>query len=428
MEVLEQILSKRNMHTAYKAVWKNHGSAGVDGMGLDKLMFHLVKHWDYTKEQLQQGKYYPQPVLGVYIDKDNGGKRLLGIPTVIDRLIQQAIHQVLNPMWDKDFSDSSFGFRPRRSAGMAIKQAQSYINTGYANIVDIDLKSFFDMVNHDYLMNLVKRKVQNPQLLRLIWRFLRSPIEIEGKLHKRRQGVPQGGPLSPLLSNIVLDELDKELEKRKLKFVRYADDFSIFAKSRRAAYRIKGSLGRFIRKQLHLEINNAKSTVCRPHNYQFLSFAFVPSYERGKKGIYQLVVPKAKFSKLKQELKHLTRKTIPMSFDERIKRINQKLYGWLNYFHHASINAKLVELDAWLRCRLRYCIWHHWKKSNKKMRSLIRLGIPSGQAYAWSRTSLGGWRVACSPILGTTITIDRLMQRGYIPFFEHYNKLRKSSS
>ena len=285
------------------------------------------------------------------------GKRLLGIPTVVDRLVQQAIHQVLSPVWDKEFSDHSYGFRPQRNAGMAIKQAQSYINSGYANIVDIDLKSFFDMVNHDYLMNLIKRKVHDPQLLRLIWRFLRSPIEIDGKLNKRRLGVPQGGPLSPLLSNIVLDELDKELEKRGLKFVRYADDFSIFTKSKRAAYRIKGSIGRFIREQLHLEVNTSKSKVCHPHSYEYLSFGFVPSYKRGEKGIYQLVVAKPKFVKLKRELKRLTRKTVPISLNERIVRINQKMRGWLNYFHHASINAKLVELDTWLRCRLRYCIW-----------------------------------------------------------------------
>ncbi len=428
MDVLEKVLSKRNMHAAYKAVWRNQGSAGIDGMGLDKLMFHLTKHWDTTKTQILEGKYCPRPVLGISIDKENGGKRLLGIPTVVDRLIQQATHQVLNPMWDKEFSESSFGFRPKRDAGMAILQAQSYINKGYAHIVDIDLKSFFDMVNHDYLMNLIKRKVQDPQLLRLIWRFLRSPIGIDGKLHKRRQGVPQGGPLSPLLSNIVLDELDKELESRRLKFVRYADDFSIFTKSRRAAYRIKRSIGKFIREHLHLEINNAKSKVCRPHNYQYLSYAFVPSYKRGEKGIYQLVVAKPKLKKLKQELKRITRKTVPMSFGERILRINQKMRGWLNYFRHASLHGKLVELDPWLRCRLRYCIWHHWKKPNKKMRSLIRLGKSPGEAYAWSRTSLGGWRVACSPILGTTITIDRLKQRGYVPFLEYYLKLRNTQN
>lgn len=425
MKLTEQVFSKENMHAAYKAVWKNHGSSGIDGMGLDKLLFHLTRNWDETKRQLLEGKYYPQAVLGVSIKKDSGGERLLGIPTVVDRLIQQAIHQRLSLMWDKDFSDSSFGFRPKRRADMAILQAQTYINDGYANIVDIDLKSFFDKVNHDYLMNLLKRKVQDPQLLKLIWRFLRSPIQKEGKLHKRRQGVPQGGPLSPLLSNIVLDELDKELERRGVRFVRYADDFSIFMRSKRAANRINRSIAKFIETKLHLEINQMKSKICRPLGYEYLSYAFVPSYKKGEKGIYQLVVSKSKFKKLKAELKRITKKTIPMSFDERIKRINYVLRGWLNYFKHASMYNKLVELDSWLRCRLRYCIWHHWKKPNKKMRSFIRLGKSQGEAYAWSRTRLGGWRVACSPMLGTTITITRLKQRGYISFVEYYLKLRE---
>lgn len=199
MELMEKVLSKANMHMAYKAVWKNQGCSGVDGMELKDLLFHLTKHWDDIKSDLLSGKYSPQAVLGISIDKESGGKRLLGIPTVVDRLIQQAIHQILNPLWDKEFSDSSFGFRPRRNAGMAILQAQSYINKGYAHIVDIDLKSFFDKVNHDYLMNLVKRKVQDPLLLRLIWRYLRSPIEIDGKLCKRRKGVPQGLPVKPIV-------------------------------------------------------------------------------------------------------------------------------------------------------------------------------------------------------------------------------------
>jgi len=425
MELMEKVLSKENMQMAYKAVWQNQGGSGVDGMELKDLLFYFTKHWDKVKARLLSGEYYPQAVLGLNINKENGGKRQLGIPTVVDRTIQQAIHQVLNLMWDKEFSDSSFGFRPRRNAGMAILQAHTYINAGYAHIVDIDLKSFFDRVNHDYLMNLVKRKVQDPLLLKLIRRFLRSPIEIDGKLYKRREGVPQGGPLSPLLSNIVLDKLDKELERRNLRFVRYADDFSIFVRSRRAANRIKRTISCFIKLRLHLEVNTSKSKVCRPHNYEYLGYAFVPSYKKGEKGIYQLIVAQSKFQKLKKELKQITRKTIPMNFDERIRRINQKMRGWLNYFRYASIRAKLAELDGWLRNRLRYCIWHQWKKPNKRMRSLIRLGKSAEEAYAWSRTSMGGWRVACSPILGTTITIDRLKQRGYIPFTEYYLKLRK---
>lgn len=429
MNLLETVLSKGNMHTAYKAVWSNQGSAGVDGMGLDKLLFHLTRNWLDIKEDIKAGKYVPQAILGIAIKKESGnGNRLLGIPTVTDRLIQQAIHQVLNQMWDKDFSEYSYGFRPKRSAHMAILQAQAYINDGYAHIVDIDLKSFFDMVNHDFLMNLIKRKVSDPLLLRLIWRFLRSPIQIGGKLQKRRQGVPQGGPLSPILSNIVLNELDKELERRGVRFVRYADDFSIFMRSKRAANRIMVSTGKYIRDKLHLEVNRAKSKICRPLNYEYLGYAFVSSYEKGAKGKFQLVVSKKKLKKLKQEIKAITRKTTPASFDERIRRLKQLMRGWVNYFKHASMQGKLAEIDQWVRNRLRYCIWHHWKKPNKKMRSLIRLGKSPDDAYAWSRTRMGGWRVACSPIMLTTITIDRLKQRGYVAFEDYYLTIRKPTN
>lgn len=428
MDLLERVLSKGNMHAAYKAVWRNQGSSGVDGMELDELLFYLTRNWGSIKETILKGKYYPQPVLGVEIDKETGGKRLLGIPTVVDRIIQQGIHQELNRSWDKDFSDWSFGFRPKRSAEMAILQAKAYINDGYTNIVDIDLKQFFDKVNHDHLMSLIKRKVQDPNLLRLIWRYLRSPIQIDGKLHKRRQGVPQGGPISPILSNIVLDELDKELERRNIRFVRYADDFSLFMRSKRAANRIKGSIGKFIRVKLHLEVNHAKSKVCHPLSYEYLGYAFVSSYKKGIKGKYQLVVSKRKLQKLKREIRRITRKTIPVSFTDRIQRLNQLMRGWVNYFKHASMQSKLAEIDSWVRNRLRYCIWHHWKKPEKKRRSFIRLGVNDDHAYAWSRTRMGGWKVACSPILRTTITIDRLKQKGYIPFEEYYHKIRNPKS
>jgi group II intron reverse transcriptase/maturase len=421
---IQQVLEKRNMHTALKSVLHNNGAAGIDGMPAAKLLFYLSKHWCDDKIKLLNGNHLPKPVLGVGIDKGSGkGKRLLGIPTVRDRLIQQAIHQVLSKTWDKEFSAYSYGFRPRRNAGQAVLQAQSYINSGLGHIVNIDLKSFFDMVNHDYLMNLVKRKVKDPILLRLIWRYLRSPIEIDGKLHKRRQGVPQGGPLSPLLSNIVLNELDRELESRNYMFVRYADDFCVFTKSKSNAQRAMIAITKFIESNLHLVVNKEKSHVCRPSQLVFLGYTFTSVYTKGAKGQFQLIVANDKLHKFQRELKRLTRKTTPMTFNERIMRINWLVRGWLNYFKHANLHAKLVHLDHWLRCRLRYCIWHHWKKREKKRRSLIRLGVPMDQAYAWSRTSLGGWRVACSPILGTTITIARLKQRGYISLVDYYNDI-----
>lgn len=357
MKLIEQVVSTGNMQRSYKSVFSNKGAAGVDGMKLESLLPYLTRHWESTKEQILTGFYLPQAILGVIIPKDNGGERLLGIPTVIDRLMQQSIHQVLSPLWEKEFSTHSYGFRPNKNAQKAILQAQNYINNGYVHIVDIDLKQFFDKVNHDYLMHLVKQKVNDPILLRLIWRYLRSPMQLEKCLRKRRQGVPQGGPLSPLLSNIVLDNLDKELERRGVRFVRYADDFSLFVRSKRAANRLKSSITKFIKDKLHLEVNEAKSQICRPSNYQYLGYAFVPSYKKGARGIYQLVVGKTKLVKLKQELKRITRKTIPMSFDERIQRIKQVMYGWLNYFKYASIQAKMAYLDVWLRCRLRYCIW-----------------------------------------------------------------------
>jgi len=339
-------------------------------------------------------------------------------------LLQQAVLQVITARFEYEFSDSSFGFRPKRSVQQAVQKAQGYINEGFQHIVDIDLKTFFDEVDHCYLLQLLYRKIKCRETLRLIRKWLRSPIQIDGKLVKRRKGVPQGSPLSPLLSNIVLHELDRELERQGLRFVRYADDFSIYLKTKTSARKVGNNIFKFLKRKLKLPINREKSGIRRPVHFTCLGFGFVPTYKKGERGKYQLVVSEKSWRNLKQKLKVITRKTTPMSFDERIEKLNDIQRGWINAFRMASIQNKLAELDGWLRNRLRYCIWHHWKKLARKRKNLIRLGVEPDQAYQWSHTRMGGWRVAQSPILGTTITVERLKLRGYIPLLELYNQVK----
>lgn len=422
--MIERITSRTNLNIAYQRVVSNRGTAGVDGMEVEELLTHLHQTGGLYIRQMQEGCYQVSPIKGVEIPKSNGKKRLLGIPTVVDRLVQQAINQVLSPVFEADFQSHSYGFRPGRNAHHAVRQSLANINGGYQDIVDIDLKSFFDEVEHYILLELIYKRVKCPYTLKLIRSFLRAPILINGQLQKRRKGVPQGSPLSPLLSNILLNELDKELEKRGHRYVRYADDFSIYVKSKTAAKRVGNSIYCFLRDQLKLPINRDKSGIRRPSNFKMLGYGFVPTYRKGEKGKYQLVVDKKKWKTLKSKLKEITRKTRPMSFDERIERLSKVLRGWINYFKLASIHQKLKKLEGWLRNRLRYCIWHHWKKPEKKRRSLIRLGVDPEMAYAWSRTRMGGWRVAQSPILGTTITLERLKHRGYTNWVNYYHQMK----
>lgn len=420
--MIKQLTSRWNLNQAYLQVYRNKGAAGIDGVSVKKLSKELRTHTKRYIEQIETGTYQVSPILGVEIPKSNGKTRLLGIPTVVDRVFQQALHQVLQPIFEVDFQVHSYGFRPNRNAHQAITQSLKNINSGYQDIVDIDLKAFFDEVEHYVLLELIYKKVKCDKTLKLLRSFLRAPILINGKLQKRRKGVPQGSPLSPLLSNIILNELDKELEKRVHRYVRYADDFSIYVRSKKAAKRVGNSIYKFLRDKLHLPINRQKSGIRRPTTFQVLGFGFVPTYKKGEKGKYQLVVKPSKWKEFKAKLKLLTRKTTPASFDERIERINWLIRGWINYFKPASIYSKLKSLEEWLRNRLRYCIWHDWKKPDRKRKNLIRLGVEQGMAYAWSRTRMGGWRVAQSPILGTTITIDRLKKRGYISLIEYYQK------
>lgn len=422
MELITKVLDYSNVNRAFKQVVSNKGSKGVDGITTQELRAYMQENWSRIEREITNGHYLPQAVLGVEILKPNGGKRLLGIPTVIDRLIQQVIHQVLQPMYDYEFSDFSYGFRKGRNAHQAVLQAQSYINEGYQDIIDLDLKKFFDIVNHDYLMSLLNRKIKDRMLMKLIRRYLQSDIMIGGLSEQRSKGTPQGSPLSPLLSNIILNELDKELTKRGLRFVRYADDFSIFVKSKRSAQRVKGSITKFIETKLHLRVNEDKSTICRPVNYFTLGYGFVSTYNKDEKGKYRLRVSPNSFKTMKQRVKQITRKTLALSFDQRIAKLTAFTRGWVNYYKFANISTKLKELDAWVHNRLRYCIWKHWKKPNKRMRSFIRLGITKGQAYAWSRSRMGGWAIAQSPIMKTTITVSRLAKRGYLCFSVQFQK------
>lgn len=424
--MIEQAVHPYNLQKALRQVIVNRGSAGIDGRKTTELTDYFREHKSAILQSVKDESYLPQAILGVEIPKGNGKTRLLGIPTVTDRLLQQAVSQVLMPKYELEFNVHSYGFRPNRNARQAVGKALEYIHEGYTFIVDIDLKTFFDEVDHCLLLNLLYQRVKCPITLGLIRKWLRAPIQINGKLQKRRKGVPQGSPISPLLSNILLNELDKELTRRKLRFVRYADDFSIYTKRKSDATATMGAISKYLKTKLKLTVNREKSGIRKPVQFTMLGFGFVPTYTKGDRGKYQLVVSEKAWQRLKMSVKAITRKTKPMSFDERIAKINEVQRGWLNYFRGTSIYGKLRDLDGWLRNRLRYCIWTDWKKPERKRKNLIRLGIDQDHAYAFSRTRKGGWAVAQSPILGTTITLKRLKQRGYKALLDIYIMLNPS--
>lgn len=366
MELIEQVTNRQNMMRALNQVRGNKGSAGVDHMPVSKLYDYLTKNRENIEQSLLNGSYLPQPILGVEIPKSNGKVRLLGVPTVVDRMLQQAVGQVLANRFEMDFEDYSYGFRPNKNAQQAVLKALEYINS--------------------------------------------------------RKGVPQGSPLSPILSNIMLDELDKELDRRGLKYVRYADDFSIYCKSQWQARKIGNEIYLFLKDKLHLPINREKSGIRRPMKFTILGFTFVPSFKKGDKGKYQLVVSDKGWKNLKQKIKTITRKTTPATFDERIYKLKELQQGWLQYHRIASIQEKLKDVDGWVRNRLRCCIWKQWKKPERRRKNLLRLGVDLEHAYSFSRSRMGTWAVACSPILRTTITVERLQKRGYQSMFAYYIK------
>ena len=421
--MIVNVINRINMQRALENVVWNKGSAGVDGMPYTDLKNFVTENRDKITTALLKCEYLPQPILGVEIPKSNGKVRLLGIPTVSDRWLQQAVSQAITPRFEYEFKAHSYGFRPNKNAHQAVLQSQKYINEGHQHIVDIDLKNFFDEVDHCILLQLLYRKIKCPATLRLIRKWLTAPILIKGKLINRRKGVPQGSPLSPLLSNIMLHELDKEMEKQGLLYVRYADDFSIYTKSQKAAREAGNKIYLFLKNKLKLSINRDKSGIRKPVQFEILGYKFVPTYVKGELGKYQLVVSDKRWETIKQKLKIITRKTAASSFDKRIQELKEVQRGWINYFRLASMQSKLKDLDSWLRNRLRYCIWKDWKKPERKRKNLIRLGVDPDHAYAWSRTRKGGWAIAQSPILVTIITLKRLKKRGYESMLEHYLKV-----
>lgn len=423
MELIDRILAARNLTDACKEVVQNKGAGGVDGMSVKELKAYLDVHRQELIDQIHQCQYQPQPNRGKEISKGGGKTRLLGIPTTIDRMLQQAVSRTIMPQYEYMFSCYSYGYRPKRNTHQAIRKSVDYINSGFQHIVEIDLKGFFDEVDHVLLLQILYRKIKCKETMCLLRRWLRVPMELNGKLVKRRKGIPQGSPISPLLSNIILHELDTELERLGLRFVRYADDFSIYCKTKTEAQKAWNTILRYLENKLKLPINQDKSGIRKPVNFQLLGHGFVPTYEKGSKGKYQLVVSPNRWKKFKSKLILLTRKTTPMSLDERLAKLKEVCRGWINSYKYASMQGKLIQIDGWLRNRIRYCIWHHWKKPNKKQRSLIRLGVEHGMAYAWSRSRKGGWAIAQSPILGTTITVSRLRKRGYESLLDHYQKV-----
>ena len=422
--MIEKVLQARNLTKACRKVISNRGSAGIDFMDTDGLKSFVDENRSVIALDILNRKYVSSPIKGVEIPKSNGKTRLLGVPTVVDRWLQQAVNQQLAAKFELEFEDESYGFRPQKNTQKAVQQSLKHINDGYQDIVDIDLKGFFDEVQHYKLLQLIYDKVKCPTTLWLIRKWLRAPILIKGKSHKRRKGVPQGSPLSPLLSNIMLDQLDKYLKTKGCKFVRYADDFSIYTKSKAEAKKIGNEVFLYLKDKLDLPINREKSGIRRPVDFEVLGHGFTPTYKKGEKGKYQLVAKKGSWDNLKRKLKFITKKTLPYSLEERNRRLNEVARGWINNFRLGSIYIKLKKLDEWLRNRLRYCIWHDWKKLDRKRKNLIRLGVEQGMAYSWSRTRMGGWAVAQSPILRTTITEVRLKKRGYQSMIDYYQKVK----
>ena len=418
MELLEKILDDKNLYHAYKQVYKNKGASGVDGITVEELGVYLFQHKEEIKEQIRNIKYKPSPVRRVEIPKENGKKRKLGIPTVVDRVIQQAIVQVITPLFEPQFSETSYGFRPNRSCEMAIIKALEYFNDGYDWIVDIDLQAFFDNVNQDKLIGIIKRTIRDGRVVSLIRKYLVSGVMINGVVQPTKVGTPQGGNLSPLLSNIMLNELDKELEKRGLRFVRYADDCLIMVRSEKAANHVIESVTRYIENKLGLTVNAEKSKVARPRDIKYLGFGFY-----SKKGKWRSKPHLKSVQKFKSKLKDITSRSDAKSISDKITKVNQVIRGWINYFRIADMKWLMKEIGEHLRHRLRMCIWKYWKKIKTKYKALRKLGISEYNAYMVANTRRGYYWVASTAVLHIAISNKRLKQKGLVFPLDHYQKV-----
>lgn len=413
--MLEEILDIRNVQKAFKQVTANKGAGGIDGMQTDELRDYLNVNWQALRKEILEGHYRPKAVRKVEIPKAEGGTRMLGIPTVIDRLVQQAIAQWLGPKYEGEFSNHSYGFREGRSAHQAVLQAQVNLNEGYEWVVELDLEKFFDRVNHDKLMGLLGKKITDKGTVMLIRRYLNSGIMEEGVVITRTEGTPQGSPLSPLMSNIVLNELDKELESRGHRFVRYADDCSIYVRSEKSAQRVLETITGYVESKLKLKVNRTKSKVSDPAESTLLGFSFY----RSEKGWQIRIAPKS-LKRIKKKMKEQTNRKAPEGVKAKIRKMEATIRGWVNYFGIAKAKTRMKELDAMVRMRLRMGLWKQWKLPATRIRHLIKLGINRYKAYEWGNSRKGYCRISHSPILSRALNNEYFTKQGYIGFANYY--------
>jgi len=420
MKLIEGMLSKENLNKAYLQVFRNKGSAGVDGVSVDELKQYLQVHGDKIINDIMNRKYKPMPVKRVEIPKENGKVRKLGIPTVVDRVIQQAIAQVLSPIYEEQFNEHSYGFRPNRSCEMAIIKSLEFMNDGHDWVVDIDLERFFDTVNHDRLIQIIYKTIDDGDVMSLISKYLKSGVMIQGNFEATTVGTPQGGNLSPLLSNIMLNELDKELESRGLRFVRYADDCNIYVKSEKAANRVMKSITTFIEKKLGLIVNASKSKVGRPRDIKFLGFGY---YFDSKSKRYEVKPHPISIQKLKRKLKQLTKRSWSISLDKRLLKLKQLIRGWVNYFRIAKMKMVLGRIDNKIRNAIRVVIWKQWKVNMRRIKALMKLGIDMEQAKGITWCRRGFQFISHSCIVQRAISNKRLEKRGLVSARDHYLKI-----